>query len=97
MSGRRISWGYALYGALFLLVCLWWEAIAAFFKGGEFGIGVGTVVMVVNASLLSGYTFGCHSFRHLIGGRSQIGRYCHSSIASGIYDHTNLNRKGNRS
>jgi hypothetical protein len=61
---------YALYGALFLLVCLWWEAIAAFFNGGELGIGVGTLVMVLNAVFLSGYTFGCHSFRHLIGGRS---------------------------
>jgi hypothetical protein len=56
---------YALYGALFLLVCLWWEAIAAFFKQGEFGVGVGTLVMVMNATLLSGY-----SFRHLIGGRT---------------------------
>ncbi len=61
---------YALYGALLLLVCLWREAIAAFFKHGEFGAGVGTFVMVVNASLLTGYTLGCHSFRHLIGGRS---------------------------
>jgi len=60
---------YALYGALFLLVCLWWEAIHAFFKQGTFGIGVGTVVMVINATLLTGYTFGCHSWRHLIGGR----------------------------
>jgi hypothetical protein len=59
---------YTLYGALFLLVCLWWEAIAAFFLHGRFGIGVGTVVMVINAALLSGYTFGCHSWRHLIGG-----------------------------
>ncbi|HEX6274329.1 MAG TPA: hypothetical protein VFZ53_14910 [Polyangiaceae bacterium] len=61
---------YALYGALFLLVCLWYEAFASFFKGGEFGVGVGTFVMVMNAALLSGYTFGCHSFRHLIGGRT---------------------------
>ena len=61
---------YALYGAIFLLVCLWVEAIAAFFKQGELGIGVGSLVMVMNAVLLSGYTFGCHSFRHLIGGRS---------------------------
>ncbi len=60
---------YALYGALFLLVCLWWEAFAAFFRGGRFGIGVGTVVMLINATLLSGYTFGCHSWRHLVGGR----------------------------
>jgi hypothetical protein len=60
---------YTLYGALFLIVCLWWEAFAAFFRGGRFGIGVGTVVMLMNAALLTGYTFGCHSWRHLIGGQ----------------------------
>ena len=36
---------YTLYGALFLLVCLWWEAGAAFFRGGRFGVGVGTAIM----------------------------------------------------
>jgi len=61
---------YALYGALFLLACVWYETIAAFFKRGEFGVGVGSVVMFLNASLLSGYTFGCHSLRHLVGGRA---------------------------
>jgi hypothetical protein len=60
---------YTLYGALFLLVCLWVEGIAAFFKDGKLGVGVGTLVMVMNASLLTGYTFGCHAWRHLIGGR----------------------------
>jgi hypothetical protein len=60
---------YTLYGAVFLLVCLWWEAFAAFFRNGAFGVGVGTVVMLINAALLTGYTFGCHSWRHLIGGR----------------------------
>lgn len=60
---------YTLYGAVFLLVCLWWEGFAAFFRDGQFGIGVGSVVMVINAALLTGYTFGCHSWRHLIGGR----------------------------
>ena len=60
---------YTLYGALFLLICLWWEGFAAFFRGGKFGVGVGTVVMLMNAVLLTGYTFGCHSWRHLIGGR----------------------------
>jgi hypothetical protein len=60
---------YTLYGALLLIVCLWWEGLAAFFRGGRLGIGVGTVVMLVNATLLSGYIFGCHSWRHLIGGR----------------------------
>jgi hypothetical protein len=60
---------YTLYGALFLLVCLWWEGFAAFFRDGRFGVGMGTIVMLTNAALLTGYTFGCHSWRHLIGGR----------------------------
>jgi len=34
----------------------------------QFGIGVGTLVMAVNVVLLAGYTFGCHSLRHLVGG-----------------------------
>ena len=34
----------------------------------EFGVGVGTLVMLANVILLSCYTFGCHSLRHLIGG-----------------------------
>ena len=34
----------------------------------RFGIGVGTLVLAVNVVLLGGYTFGCHSLRHLVGG-----------------------------
>jgi hypothetical protein len=52
-----------------LLVCLWWEGFAAFFRSGRFGVGIGTAVMLINAGLLTGYTFGCHSWRHLVGGR----------------------------
>jgi len=33
-----------------------------------FGIGLGTIVLAVNVCLLGGYTFGCHSLRHLVGG-----------------------------
>jgi hypothetical protein len=60
---------YTLYCALFLLACVWWEALAAFDRGGRFGVGVGTAIMLVNAALLTAYTFGCHCWRHLIGGR----------------------------
>jgi len=35
----------------------------------QFGIGVGTVVLAANVVLLGFYTFGCHSLRHLVGGR----------------------------
>jgi len=70
---------YTLYCALVLLVCLWWEAGSAFFLDGRPGVGVGTVMMVINAALLSAYAFGCHSWRHLIGGRAD----CFSCGGSG--------------
>ena len=44
---------------------LWWDNGAG---GKEFGIGVGSIVMLVDVTLLSGYTLGCHSTRHVIGG-----------------------------
>ena len=37
--------------------------------GVPLGIGVGTLVMIVNPILLGCYTLGCHSLRHLVGGR----------------------------
>ncbi len=60
---------YAMYVAVVFLVILWKDAILAL-VGWKDGVhlGVGTVVMLTNVTLLSGYTFGCHSFRHLIGG-----------------------------
>jgi hypothetical protein len=59
---------YALYFALVYVVILTYDAIVAFSYEGQLGIGVGSVVLTINAILLAGYTFGCHSFRHLIGG-----------------------------
>jgi len=61
---------YALYIALIYVVILTYDAVMAFFKHGHFGIGVGTLVICINTALISSYTFGCHSFRHLIGGRT---------------------------
>jgi hypothetical protein len=34
----------------------------------EFGIGLGTIILALNAVFLGCYTFGCHSLRHLVGG-----------------------------
>ena len=34
----------------------------------SFGVGVGTLVLGANAALLTGYLFGCHTLRHLLGG-----------------------------
>ncbi len=55
---------------IFILARDAWDAM--WFKDSlgtsHFGLGVGTLVLVVNVILLAGYTFGCHSLRHLIGG-----------------------------
>jgi hypothetical protein len=65
---------YFLYLALVFIVLLALDAIKAFWftdetgKGG-FGIGVGSLVLTLNVILLTGYTLGCHSLRHLVGGR----------------------------
>jgi len=44
---------------------LWFPTAAG---ATEFGIGVGTMVLAVNTTLLGGYVLGCHSLRHAIGG-----------------------------
>lgn len=63
---------YFLYLAIGLLLILAYDAWKAmwFEENGRtvFGIGLGTLVLALNVILLGGYTFGCHSLRHVIGG-----------------------------
>ncbi|HSJ65730.1 MAG TPA: hypothetical protein VK922_17700 [Gemmatimonadaceae bacterium] len=65
---------YVLYTALLFLVVLSYDAIKAtqFTDPAtgvtEFGVGLGTLVLMANVILLGGYTLGCHSLRHLVGG-----------------------------
>ena len=59
---------FAFYATVVQVGFLWFDAIVAFDFGGHFGIGLGSLLMVANVVLLSGYTFGCHAFRHLSGG-----------------------------
>ena len=73
---------YFLYVAIIFIFILSWDAILAMMwpvngigpdnhsnlGPKEFGVGVGTIVMALNAYLLGGYTLGCHAFRHLVGG-----------------------------
>ena len=72
---------YFLYLALVFLVFLSYDVWKAMWfadpatGGTAFGIGVGTIVLAINLCLLSGYTLGCHSLRHLVGGgRDEISR-----------------------
>ena len=41
------------------------------FRGpnGDFGMGLGTLIMLVNVVLLWGYSLSCHACRHITGGR----------------------------
>ncbi|MBS2965849.1 hypothetical protein KGA66_22550 [Actinocrinis puniceicyclus] len=52
-------------------VILTWDAILGFRNpAGQWGhMGVGTLVLLINAALLWLYTASCHSCRHIMGGR----------------------------
>jgi len=68
---------FFLYPALALIVFLTLDVWHALWfptgdGGTEFGIGVGTLVLLANVVLLGSYTLGCHSLRHLIGGRHDV-------------------------
>jgi len=60
---------YFLYLALIFLAFLWHDAIRGFFFANGFGLGVGTIILLVNFSLLTLYFLSCHSLRHLLGGK----------------------------
>jgi len=64
---------YFLYLALVFIIILGrdaWDSL--WFTGDDgvkhFGLAVGSLVLIINVILLAGYTLGCHSLRHLIGG-----------------------------
>ncbi|MCS5628200.1 MAG: succinate dehydrogenase [Planctomycetota bacterium] len=83
---------YFLYVAICFLFFLAYDAYRAMWFINEagkttFGIGVGTIVLSLNVFFLSGYTLGCHSLRHLIGGfmnhfsKAPIRSKCYSCVS----------------
>jgi hypothetical protein len=59
---------YFLYLAFIPLFFLWIDALYSFVNTGP-RLGLGTILLLVNAALLTGYSLSCHSLRHLAGGR----------------------------
>ena len=60
---------FFLYTAILNIAFLLVDFLHAFRQSdGHFMIGLGTVILGVNVLMLSAYTFGCHAFRHLVGG-----------------------------
>jgi hypothetical protein len=83
---------YWMYAAVIFLILLAKDAIQAFwwptdwagnFTGGQLGMGLGTLIMVINVILLAGFTFGCNSVRHLVGGRMNHFSCFHCPVANG--------------
>jgi hypothetical protein len=62
---------YFLYAALVFNVILFYEAFMSFRdETGEWGhMGLGTLILLVNAVMLFLYSISCHSCRHIVGGR----------------------------
>lgn len=69
---------YFMYAAVVFLFLLGWDALQAFWwpvvEGDKvvshrFGVGLGTLIMLLNVVCLAAFTFGCNSVRHLAGGR----------------------------
>ncbi|MGI8905629.1 MAG: succinate dehydrogenase [Candidatus Sumerlaeaceae bacterium] len=88
---------YFFYFAVLFIFVLFYDALRAmFFEGGDgrlhFGMGVGSLVLLMNVFLLGGYTFGCHCLRHLVGGRKNT--LACSPVQSRCYDcASSLNRR----
>jgi hypothetical protein len=59
---------YTWYFAVIFAGILTWDAIAAFRFPNGIGLGVGTIILVINAVFIWAYTLGCHACRHLCGG-----------------------------
>lgn len=61
---------FTMYVALLFIPILWYGALHGFYDSheGGWGIGLGSIILVVNAFLLMMYTLTCHSFRHFVGG-----------------------------
>jgi hypothetical protein len=62
---------HRLFFTLALLIngVLTWDAFESFRWPGGWGMGVGSIVLTLNAVLLWLYSVSCHSCRHIIGGR----------------------------
>lgn len=60
---------YFFYLAAIVVLFLWFDALSSLYFQGSFTLSFVSLVMIVNVVLLSNYTFGCHAYRHLVGGK----------------------------
>jgi hypothetical protein len=65
MNGHR----YFFWLASILLLVNVYDVIKAFGGTGGFHVGLGTLLMAANVTLLALYSLSCHACRHAVGGR----------------------------
>jgi hypothetical protein len=83
---------FAYIAVIFLFLLTWDVWLALWWPDANgvthFGIGLGTIILAVNVVLLTGYTLGCHSLRHVVGGRwdemsrSRVREACYNCATS---------------
>lgn len=59
---------YFLYIGIAILPFFYYDFVRSLFIGGDFTVRLGSIILLVNAILVSLWTFSCHAFRHLTGG-----------------------------
>jgi len=59
---------YFFWLILPIVIIHWYDVALAFRFADGWGLGVGTLVMLADATFLSLYTFSCHACRHICGG-----------------------------
>ena len=75
---------FFLYFALIFVALLAYDVWNATQFDDGFGVGLGTIVLAINVFFLGGYTLGCHSLRHLVGGF--MDRLSGTPIRRTVYD-----------
>jgi len=70
---------YFFYLATIVLIFLWYDVYLAFFQPTGFVVSGINLFMLLNVTLLSGYSGGCHACRHLVGGRLDCFSKCEST------------------
>jgi len=59
---------YFWYLVLPIVAVHWYDVVLAFRFADGWGLGLGTLIIVADATFLSLYTFSCHACRHICGG-----------------------------
>jgi hypothetical protein len=78
---------YFLYAGIAILPFFYFDFVHSLVYTGSFALRLGSLVLLANALLLTGWTVSCHALRHIVGGNVD----CFSCVQAGglrklVYD-----------